>query len=43
MQTSSGTGREVLQKALAGDGQAAGDFVSGATGEAIETTVEDVP
>lgn len=41
MKTADGmTGREALQKALGGDGEAAGEFVSGAMGELVGDAAE---
>ena len=41
MRTADGlTGREALGRALAGDGEAAGQFVMGAIGEVVEGAAE---
>jgi hypothetical protein len=34
------TGREALEKALQGDGEALGDFISGVIGTVVEGTAE---
>jgi hypothetical protein len=41
MKTADGmTGRQALDKALEGDGEAAGEFISGAIGELVEGAAE---